>query len=79
MTNEEKNRENDRVNHTTENLKSVGQIIIGELESIGGILTGDPLTREEGEFNVEVGNLHQESNKVLTAIDENEADNQSSA
>jgi hypothetical protein len=32
-------------------------------------LTGDPVTRAEGEFNVEVGSLHQESNKVLTAIE----------
>jgi hypothetical protein len=47
-------------------------MIIGEIETIGGILTGDPVTRAEGEFNVEVGSLHQESNKVLTAIENNE-------
>ena len=55
-----------------ENLKSVGQTIVGEIEIIGGILTADPTTRAEGEFNVEVGNLHQESNKALIAIEENE-------
>ena len=55
-----------------ENLKAVGQIIVGEIETIGGILTGDPLTRAEGEFNVEVGSLHQESNKNLTAIENRE-------
>ena len=33
----------------------VGQMIIGEIESIGGIITGDPTTRAEGEFNVAVG------------------------
>lgn len=55
-----------------ENLKAVGQIIVGEIETIGGILTGDPMTRAEGEFNVEVGSLHQESNKNLTAIENNE-------
>lgn len=38
-----------------ENIGGIGQMIIGELESIGGILTGDPLTRAEGEFNVAVG------------------------
>jgi len=70
---EKKQQEETKVNHTKENLESVGQMIIGEIESIGGILTGDPLTREEGEFNVEVGSLHQESNKVLTAIDEEES------
>jgi len=60
-----------------ENLSAVGQIIVGEIETIGGILTGDPITRAEGQFNVEVGTLHQESNKVLTAIEENEEDKQS--
>ncbi|HEX8638793.1 MAG TPA: hypothetical protein VF692_12060 [Pyrinomonadaceae bacterium] len=60
------------VNHTKENLQSVGQMIVGELETIGGILTGDPLTRAEGEFNLETGSLHQNVNKNLTAIDERE-------
>lgn len=55
-----------------ENLSAVGQMIVGEIEVIGGILTGDPVTRAEGEFNTQVGSLHQESNKVLTAIDNNE-------
>lgn len=55
-----------------ENLSAVGQMIIGEIEAIGGILTGDPVTRAEGEFNTQVGSLHQESNKVLTAIENNE-------
>ncbi len=65
-------QEQSKVNHTTENLESVGQMIIGGLEQIGGILTGDPTTRAEGEFNAEVGSLHQEANKNLTAIDESE-------
>ena len=38
-----------------QNIGGIGQMIIGEIESIGGILTGDPLTRAEGEFNVAVG------------------------
>jgi len=52
-----------------ENLAAVGQIIVGQIETIGGVLTGDPVTRAEGDFNVEVGNLHQKSNKNLTAIE----------
>lgn len=72
MTDEKKEQKETKVNHTKENLESVGQMIIGEIETIGGILTGDPLTREEGEFNLEIGSLHQESNKILTAINENE-------
>lgn len=56
-----------------ENLEAVGQIILGEVEKIGGILTGDPITQAEGDYNIEAGTLHQESNKVLTAIEQDEA------
>ena len=77
MTEEIKDETETPVNHTAENLESVGQMILGELETIGGILTGDPLTRAEGEFNLETGSLHQETTKNLTAIDEAEkAENQ---
>lgn len=61
-------------NHTKENLESVGQMIIGGIEQIGGILTGDPVTRAEGEFNQAIGGEHQEINKNLTAIENNEAE-----
>lgn len=77
MTDEKKEQKQTKIDHTKENLESVGQMILGEVETIGGILTGDPLTREEGEFNLEVGSLHQHSNKVLTAIDEEEAEKES--
>jgi hypothetical protein len=70
MIEETKDETETPVNHTAENLESVGQMILGELETIGGILTGDPLTRAEGEFNLETGSLHQNVNKNLTAIDE---------
>ncbi len=77
MNNENEESEGNKTNHTTENLESVGQMIIGSIETVGGILTGDPITRAEGEFNVEVGNLHQESNKVLTAIEKNDENKKS--
>jgi hypothetical protein len=72
MIKENEEQKAGKTNHTAENLESVGQMIIGGLEQIGGILTGDPTTRAEGEFNAEVGNRHQESNKVLTAIENKE-------
>lgn len=62
----------EKVNHTKENLESVGQIIIGGIEMVGGIITADGITRQEGDFNIEVGSQHQEANKNLTAIDEAE-------
>ena len=72
MINENNEQQKTDVNHTTENLESVGQMIIGGIETVGGILTGDPVTRAEGEFNVGAGSLHQEANKNLTALDESE-------
>ena len=43
-----------------EKITGLGQMIIGEVETIGGVLTGDPLTQAEGEFNVEVGTVREE-------------------
>ena len=74
MTEEKENQEQAGLG---ENLKAVGQIIIGEIEAIGGILTGDPVTRAEGDFNVEVGTRHQKSNKNLTAVENREQSEQS--
>ena len=74
MTDEIKEKEEGGL---SENLSAVGQMIIGEIEMVGGILTGDPVTRAEGEFNVEVGSLHQESNKNLTTIENKEESQQS--
>jgi hypothetical protein len=73
MIEENKEVEETEINHTKENLESVGQMIIGGIETVGGILTGDPVTRAEGGFNVAVGSEHQEVNKNLTAIENEEA------
>jgi hypothetical protein len=48
-----------------ESISGLGQKVIGEIESIGGILTGDPNTAAEGEFNVEVGELREETEEDL--------------
>lgn len=46
-------------------ISGLGQKVIGEIESIGGILTGDPNTAAEGEFNLEVGDLREELEEDL--------------
>ena len=43
-----------------EKISGLGQKIIGEIETIGGVLTGDPNTQAEGEFNVEVGDIRED-------------------
>lgn len=46
-------------------ITGMGQKIIGEIEAIGGILTGDPITAAEGEFNAHVGELREETEEDL--------------
>ena len=48
-----------------ENISGLGQKILGEIETFGGILTGDPITQAEGEYNVEVGDVRQELEEEL--------------
>jgi len=50
-----------------EKIGGLGQKIIGEIETIGGILTGDPNTAAEGEFNLEVGDVRGEVEDELEA------------
>lgn len=58
--------EDDREEHSLkEKISGLGQKIIGEVEMIGGILTGDPNTAAEGEFNIEVGDAREELEEDL--------------
>lgn len=52
-----------------ENLKGAAQRILGNVEIVGGILTGDPITTAEGELNDSVGLAHQQSSRVLHEIE----------
>lgn len=52
------------------NITGLGQQIIGEVEYIGGILTGDPVTRAEGEFNAEVGEIRKEIEETADVEDQ---------
>ncbi|HEX8266866.1 MAG TPA: hypothetical protein VF596_15800 [Pyrinomonadaceae bacterium] len=57
-------------NETNDAAEGIGQQILGELEIIGGILTGDPVTRSEGEFNVETGAIHHQASEDLHSADD---------
>jgi hypothetical protein len=59
-----------------EDISAVGQIIIGEIESIGGMLTGDPITRAEGNFNADAGIIREEINEDLEEAEENKEENE---
>ena len=55
-------------------ISGLGQKIIGEIESLGGILTADPATAAEGEFNVEVGTVREELEDEIGAADKGGGD-----
>ena len=48
-------------------VSGAAQVIIGEIETIGGVLTADPTTQAEGEFNVEVGTVREAAEDDLEA------------
>lgn len=43
-----------------EEVSAIGRIIIGELESIGGVLTGDSIARAEGDLRADEGIIREE-------------------
>ena len=55
-------------------ISGLGQKIIGEIETIGGVLTGDPITQAEGEFNVEVGDVREDIEEDLEESGHREAE-----
>ena len=40
-----------------EKIGGLGQAIIGEIETLAGVINADPLAQAEGEYNVEVGTI----------------------
>ncbi len=43
-----------------DSITGFGQKIIGEIESLAGVINADPLAQAEGEFNVEVGTVRED-------------------
>lgn len=60
--------ENDQKHSLKDSISGFGQKIIGEIESLAGVVNADPLAQAEGEFNVEVGTVREE----LEGIEEEE-------
>jgi len=56
----------------SDSVSGLGQKIIGKIETIGGVLTGDPITQAEGEYNVEVGDVREDLEEDIEASDEDE-------
>lgn len=62
--------ENNETNTTLEKAEAIGQIIVGEIEKIGGILTADSITQAEGDFNITAGTLRGEAADALEEPEE---------
>ena len=67
---DDQSEENREKHGLKERVSGTAQVIIGEIETIGGVLTGDPITQAEGEFNVEVGTVREEAEGDLEAAEE---------
>ncbi len=55
-----------------EKISGLGQAIIGEIETLAGVINADPLAQAEGEFNVEVGTIRDEIEEDLEGQKEEE-------
>jgi hypothetical protein len=64
--------EKDEEGGLTEKISGFGQKVIGEIETIGGVLTADPTTQSEGEFNIEVGDIREDLEEPAETQEETE-------
>ncbi|MEQ1604239.1 MAG: hypothetical protein ABL999_05165 [Pyrinomonadaceae bacterium] len=51
--------ENEKKHGLKDSITGLGQAIIGEIETLAGVINADPLAQAEGEFNVEVGTIRE--------------------
>jgi len=65
MQDDPKQDQDETVDEKDSKLSGFSQFIVGEIETIGGVLMGDPLTQAEGEFNVEVGTVREDIEEDL--------------
>lgn len=56
----------------TEEITNIGQIIIGELESIGGVITANPTARAEGDLRADEAIIRE---KITNDLEESEEKN----
>ena len=52
--------EKDQKHGLKDSITGLGQAIIGEIETLAGVVNADPLAQAEGEYNVEVGTIRDE-------------------
>ncbi len=68
----EEDDEQETIDPDEESLEATGQIILGEIEKIGGILTANSNAQAQGEYNIAAGRLRQEIAEGLAESDSEE-------
>lgn len=64
--------ETDQKHGIIDKIGGLGQAIIGEIETLAGVINADPLAQAEGEYNVEVGTIREEIEGDLEKQEEDE-------
>lgn len=64
--------ETDQKHGILDKIGGLGQAIIGEIETLAGVINADPLAQAEGEYNVEVGTIRKEIEEDLEKKGEEE-------
>ncbi len=49
----------------TDSISGLAQTILGEIQTLAGVITADPTSQAEGEYNVEVGTIREEIEEDL--------------
>ncbi|MFT3746408.1 MAG: hypothetical protein QM785_19210 [Pyrinomonadaceae bacterium] len=62
---EENAGEKDQKHGIVDKISGLEQAIIGEIETLAGVVNADPLAQAEGEYNVEVGTIRDEIEEDL--------------
>lgn len=58
-------KDDEQKHSVAERIGGLAQVIIGEIETLAGVVNADPLAQAEGEFNVEVGTIREEIEEDL--------------
>ncbi len=61
--------ETDNKHGILDSISGLGQSIIGQIETLAGVVNADPLAQAEGEFNVEVGTIREDLEEDLEVND----------
>ncbi|MFN0278064.1 MAG: hypothetical protein ACKVRN_05605 [Pyrinomonadaceae bacterium] len=69
---DENDQEKEQKHSLKQNITGFGQKIIGEIETLAGVVNADPLAQAEGEFNVEVGTVREDLEESGIEEEENQ-------